>query len=91
MAAPVWNSIELDAVRKLHFVRLVKFLDFLRPFCLPTQMVQLSRLFTFDFRVINKFKLLELLELLPTWRRILSPFQPGRMGILCTRLRAIRI
>lgn len=55
VAAPVWNSIELNAVGEFHLVLCLKPLSFLPSFILPSLVFIVGVVVRGDVTVINKF------------------------------------
>jgi len=82
MAAPIWNGIELDAMRELHFVLVVKPPSLLRPLGLSFQIPCLSLLTLLYARVIGKLVLFGICRLCAGRRSFPSSLQPCR-GAVC--------
>ena len=80
MTAPVWDRVELDAVRKLHLVGLFKLCKLLRSllgFSFKFSRVLLLPLFC--ARVVGEFVLFEVCELVLARRKAPSSNRPIRV------------
>jgi hypothetical protein len=85
MAAPVRDGIELDAVGELHLVSLFELADLLRAPGLSFGVACVPLLSFFNARVVGKFVLFEVRELVLARRKAPSSNRPLRV------LRSVRV
>jgi hypothetical protein len=81
MAAPVRHSIELDAVRELHLVLVVKPLSLLCPLGLSLQIPRVSLLALFYALVVGKLELFGICRLCVGCSNTPSSLQPCRGAV----------